>query len=235
MPLHRYPELRQSLRRLKQRFRRNEISLVPVPKERGRPRLELGGKRVRLALRRHDQQPRISDDCRRCDGAAQADMQSHHRALAEADERERLRWQPMTRQLGIDEALQYRGRFVDADPALIWIAKGQSKPLASDRRLPASFRGVRRDERRVRQQRLPGAADLDQIVAVGAIAVEKNDELPRGPRSRTKPRAIKLGRHRRLFPSSWSGSDIRYPVGRELVKRMSNPKLHEHLYLLVVH
>src|ERR1700733_8464985 len=213
MPLRRYAEIGQSLRRLKQRFRRNEFVLTPVYQGHRRARFDLGGKGVKLALRRHHQQARISDDCRRCAGAAQADMQSHHRALAEADERERLRWQPMTRQLGIDEALQYRGRFVDADPALIWIAKGQSKPLASDRRLPASFRGVRRDERRVRQQRLPGAADLDQIVAVGAIAVEKNDELPCGPRSRTKPRAIKLGRPRRLFiaapPGGWTLGGVR--------------------------
>jgi len=32
----------------------------------------------------------------------------------------------------------------------------------------------------------------------------------------------------------WSGLDIRDPPGRELVKRMSNPKLHSHLYSLVV-
>src|SRR5580704_13349176 len=126
MPLRRYAEIGQSLRRLKQRFRWNEFVLIAVYQEHRRARFDLGGKRVKLALRRHHQQARISDDCRRCDGAAQADMQSHHRALAEADERERLRWQPMTRQLGIDEALQYRGRFVDADPALIWVAKGQA-------------------------------------------------------------------------------------------------------------
>jgi len=27
----------------------------------------------------------------------------------------------------------------------------------------------------------------------------------------------------------WSGFDIRYPPGREFVKRMSNPKLHQEL------
>jgi len=26
--------------------------------------------------------------------------------------------------------------------------------------------------------------------------------------------------------AQWSGFDIRYPLGRKLVKRMSNPKLH---------
>ena len=35
---------------------------------------------------------------------------------------------------------------------------------------------MRRDEGGVGQKRLPGAADIDQVVAVGAIAVQEHDE-----------------------------------------------------------
>jgi hypothetical protein len=56
--------------------------------------------------------------------------------------------------------------------------------LPPDWRLTAWLRRVRRDERRLRQQLLPGAADLDQIVAVGAIAVKKHNQLSRGPGAR---------------------------------------------------
>ena len=101
----------------------------------------------------------------------------------------------MTAKFGVDKALQSRPRLIDSDPALIGIAEGQREPLPPDRRLPARLRGVRRNERRLRQQRLPGAADLDQIVAVGAVAVKKDDELPRPTGARCKSRTIKRYGH----------------------------------------
>ncbi len=72
---------------------------------------------------------------------------------------------------------QHRRRLVDADPALVRIAERQRKPLPADRRLRAGLRRVRRHEGGVRQQALPGAADLDQVVAVGAVAVQEHHEL----------------------------------------------------------
>jgi len=40
-----------------------------------------------------------------------------------------------------------------------------------------ALRRVRRHERRVRQPGLPLPADLDEIVAVGAIAMQEDDQL----------------------------------------------------------
>ena len=65
------------------------------------------------------------------------------------------------RELGIEKAIENGRRLVDADPALIGIPEGEGEPLPSDRRLPARLRSVRRDKGTVRQERLPGAADLD--------------------------------------------------------------------------
>ena len=90
----------------------------------------------------------------------------------------------MAGKLGVDEALQHRRRLVDADPAFVWIAEGEREPLPPDRRQPARLGRVRRHERRLRQERLPGAADLDEIVAIGAEAVEKNHQLLRGAGAR---------------------------------------------------
>ncbi len=109
-------------------------------------------------------------------GAAQARMQRHHGALAEADQRQRVGRQLPARQFGVEKFVE-RGRgLVDADPALVGIAEGEPEPLPADRRLPAGLGRMRRDEGGVRQDRLPGAADIDQVVAVGAIAVQENHE-----------------------------------------------------------
>ena len=61
-------------------------------------------------------------------------------------------------------------------PALVRRAGEQRKPLPPGRRLAARLGRMRRDERGVRQQPLPGPADVDQVVAVGAIAVQEHDE-----------------------------------------------------------
>ena len=52
----------------------------------------------------------------------------------------------------------------------------------------ARLRRVRRDERRLRQVLLPGAADVDEIVAVGAVAVQEHDKLLRARRSAVESR-----------------------------------------------
>ena len=65
-------------------------------------------------------------------------------------------------------------------PALLGVAEGEREPLASDRRLGAGLGRMRRDERGLRQDRLPLLAERDQVVAVGTVAVKEDDELPRG-------------------------------------------------------
>ena len=151
-------------------------------------RRRIGGRRAHLRLdgRRfgavgEHQQPGIADDRCRSDGAAQADMERHHGALAEADQRQR-RWRQLKPpELRLDEPLQGGRRLVDADPALVRIAEGQRKPLPADRRLAARLGRVGRHEGGIGQRRLPHPAELDEVVAVGAIAVEEDHELARRP------------------------------------------------------
>jgi hypothetical protein len=40
---------------------------------------------------------------------------------------------------------------------------------------------MRRRKCRIRQEALPGTADLDQIVTVGAVAMQENNQLARSP------------------------------------------------------
>jgi hypothetical protein len=54
---------------------------------------------------------------------------------------------------------------------------------------------MRRNEGGIRQQLLPGAADVDQVVAVGAIAVEEDDELLGRTGARLEPRSIEFNGH----------------------------------------
>src|SRR6266508_992887 len=128
-------------------------------------------------------------------------MQRHHRALAEADERERRGRQVAALELGVEEARENGRGLVDAGPALARIAEGEREPLPADRRLAARLRRVWGDERGVRQQALPGAADIDEVVAVGAVAVQEHDELARGARTRLEPRTVEL-RHCSSSPKS---------------------------------
>ena len=93
-------------------------------------------------------------------------------------------------ELGIDKPLEDRRRPVAAEPALVGIAEGERKPLPPDRRLAAWLRRVRRHERGLRKQSLPGAADLDEVVAVGAVAVQEHDQLARRARARLEPRTV---------------------------------------------
>ncbi len=101
----------------------------------------------------------------------------------------------MAIKLGIEKSVEQRRRLVDAHPALVGIAESERKPLPADRRLSARLRRMRRDEGGLRQVLLPGAADVDEIVAVGAVAVQKDDELSRGAGARIKPRTVKLSGH----------------------------------------
>src|SRR5262245_22703701 len=53
-----------------------------------------------------------------------------------------------------------------------------------------------RDERGPRQQPLPGAANLNQVVAVGAIAMQEHHELTRrAALARLEPRSVQFSRH----------------------------------------
>ena len=95
-------------------------------------------------------------------------------ALARREEKAETEDHPMHRIMAVEHG---RDR-LDAGPALVGIAERERKPFAPDRRLSARVRGVRRHKGGIRQQASPSPPELDQVVAVGAIAVQEHDELP---------------------------------------------------------
>ena len=96
----------------------------------------------------------------------------------------------MPGEFGLEKAFERRRGLVDANPAFVRIAEGQRKPLPADRRLAARLGRMRRDESGLRQNLLPSAADLDQVVAVGAIAMQEDDELSGRAGAWRQPRTV---------------------------------------------
>ena len=166
MPLDRDVKRGERLRRHEQGLCRNEIVALAVHQEDRRAGADFphGCFRRRFIGGQYEHS-RITDDRRRGGRAAKPDMQRHHRPLAEADKREPLRRQRMTRQLRVKKRIQHGCRLIDALPALVGVAEGEREPLASDRRLRAGLRRMRRDESGLRQDRLPLPPECDQVVA----------------------------------------------------------------------
>src|SRR6185503_7129235 len=81
-------------------------------------------------------------------------------------------------------------------------AEGEGKPFAPRGRLAARARRVRRNERGLRHHGLPRLADLDQVVAVGAVAVQEHHELARGAAFRRKAGTVEFSGH--FSPASFS-------------------------------
>src|SRR5262249_12231579 len=198
MPLDRHAERREPARGLEQSLRRNEIVLIAMDEQHRRPRLDLGRELLRIGVGRHDQHSRITDHCERRWRAPEAMMQRHHGALAEADQRQRRRLQIAALELGVEKTLQHRRCLVDAEPAFVRIAERERKPLSADGSLAAGLRRVWRDKSGIRQEPLPGAADVDEVVAVGAIAVQKHHQLARRSGARLESRSVEL----RHWPSA---------------------------------
>ena len=115
-----------------------------------RPLLQL-----RRQVLRPREQPRIADDAGNGVRPARADMQRHHRALAEADQREAV--------VGEAEAASSASRKASSAGAAddtpcaqqMRVGAGKREPLAADRRLAAGLGRMRRDEGGVGQDRRP--------------------------------------------------------------------------------
>ena len=78
----------------------------------------------------------------------------------------------------------------DALPASARIGAIDAEPLPAHRRLGAGSRRIGRDEGCVRQPLPPRMADVDQIVAVGAIAMQQHDELSGGAGERRNAQPV---------------------------------------------
>lgn len=186
MPLARNPGFLETVARQEKRVGRDDIVLAAMDEKHGRrfrARRPIGGE-----MFGPDQNPGKADDGGGWAFATQASVEGHHGPLAEADKGQFAVVEPVARQFGVEKSVERGMRLVDAEPALGGIAHRQRKPLAAHRGLPAGLRGMRGHEGRVRQDRLPLLAERDQILAIGAVAMEEDHELFRiglGPKART--------------------------------------------------
>src|SRR6516162_155044 len=171
VPLDGNAERSEAVRRLKKRLRRNEIVAIAMNQEDRRTRPDLACDPLDRCFGRCRQQPGISDDGERGSRAAQSHMQRHHGALAKPDQGQRRGWKVAALELRIEKAVDHRSGFEAAQPALVGVAESERKPLPADWCLTARLRRMRRYEGCLRQEALPGASNIDEVVAIGAVTV----------------------------------------------------------------
>src|SRR5215218_4563570 len=120
----------------------------------------------------------------------------------------------MTLKLPIEEGVEERAGPVDASPALVRVAEGEGKPLPPSAAHGHQLRRMRRDEGGVRKPALPLPPDLDQVVAIGAVAVKEDDELLRPPGARLEAGAVNCGSHAGRVPWPARDGGQRWKAGR---------------------
>src|SRR4029077_14687287 len=101
-------------------------------------------------------------------------MKSEHCPLAKADQGQLAVVQSVTFEFGIEKRVENQACLVDAGPAFVGVAHGQTEPLAAAWGLSARLGRIRRDKCRAGYQIPPLHADRDQIITVGAISVQKD-------------------------------------------------------------
>jgi hypothetical protein len=159
---------------------RNDVIAVPVAEENGRPRPGCSREALRARPVLKNEQAGQADDRGQRLRPAQTDMERHHGALAEADQRQPPRLEIVGTELRIDQRVQAGAGLRYAAPALMRVPHGQREPLSAGRpRMGQAVGRVRGEERRIRQPLLPCPAELDQVVPVGAIAMKQKHELLR--------------------------------------------------------
>jgi hypothetical protein len=148
--------------------------LVAVAMDQQHRRLRPDLRRQRLGRGQHAGE---ADDAGQRPGAAQPDMQRHHGALAEADH-DGLRFvEPILRHRVVEELLgEGRGR-AHARRRDLGIEARDAEPLEAHRIALARVRRVGRVEHRVGHQRRQHGREADQVVAVGAVAVQQDHEM----------------------------------------------------------
>ena len=148
-----------------------------------------------------DQEAGKSEDRGRRARTPEADMQRHHRALAETDQRELRIVEAKPLEFGVEEGVDRAPRLDRAVPALGaprrdrqaagWRARTTAGP--STRR--AALGRVWRDERNLGHERAPLTAKLDEIIAVGAIAVQEHHQLAGSAGGRRDAGPVQGGAH----------------------------------------
>jgi hypothetical protein len=110
-------------------------------------------------------------------GATQADMQRHHRALREADQGGPAFVQSVLGHLLVDEGIDFRRGAAHTGQRQRGIEPRYREPLVTEGIALAGLRCVGGVEHRVGHQRAEGRRQADQVVAVGAVAVQQDHEM----------------------------------------------------------
>jgi hypothetical protein len=126
----------------------------------------------------------IANDCCRRRRQSKADVQGHHRTLAEADEREPVRRQRQALEFGIEKREERGFRHLDTTPIFGGVAHGQREPLPARLAQCDRHRRVGGDECGARQDRLPCLAQRNEIAPIGPVTVKQHDQGIRLARGR---------------------------------------------------
>ena len=151
---------------------RQHLVAVAVRQQHRRPRLDLVLQHIRPG-----QHAGEADDAGEWLGAAQADMQRHHRALREADQRGLALVEPVLGHRLVEEGIDERRGAAHAGQRERRIEARDAEPLVAHRIALAGIGRVGRMEHHVGHQRRQHRREPDQVVAVGAVAVQQDHQM----------------------------------------------------------
>lgn len=171
-PLHRDPGGLQRRDGCIHRLHRNHLVSIAMDQEDRRPAARLPGQPVGA-----EQRSRVAQHSGNRALPAQRDVQCGHGALGEPDQRQLVIAQPIRFELGVEEGVNNRRDRLDAEQQGFRSPVAQREPLVAERRHVARLRRIGRDERGTGQPRGQSRRELDQIIAVGADAVQQHDQL----------------------------------------------------------
>ena len=175
LPLHREVEPLESLARRRQGLHRHDLVEIAVHQQQGRLGAELVGQELGT-----DEGTRAADDTGERRLVARRDVQRGHRALREAEERAALGGEAALVALGVQERRDVGGGPLHPLEQRVVAAVHQAEPLPAHRRHVAGLGCVRREKGGVRQITPQHRRQADEVVAVGADAVQEDHERRRG-------------------------------------------------------
>ena len=175
-PLHWHPGCLQALDRGVQRLHRHDLVGSAVDQEHRRPAHHLG--RQMLGA---EQRSRVAEDGGQRRRPAKRRVEREHRTLGESDQRELTRAEGGGPEFGVEEGVQHRQARLDPCQQRRRPPIPEREPLPAERRHVAGLRPVGCDEGRVRQALGEHGCEADQVVALGADAVQQDHELARRP------------------------------------------------------
>ena len=146
---------------------------------------------------RPGEQARVGDDAGRGCCASQPHVQGHHGALAEAHEDEPVRREAIAGELGVEKTVEHRLGRCHPAPILAGITQREREPLQAAVHAGDGLGSIGGHERGIGQPLPPAVAQSDEIVAVGAVAVQQHHQRGRRAPRRLQPRPIELSGHGR--------------------------------------